>query len=42
MNRELAEAQAGLRKGRGTRGQIANESSKKLESSGEKHLLLLY
>ena len=35
MNRELADVQAGFRKGRGTRDQIANiaGSSKKQESS---------
>ena len=43
MNRELPDVQAGFRKGRGTRDQIANISwiSKKQEST-KKHLLLLY
>ena len=36
MNRELLDVQAGFRKGRGTRDQIANVgSSKKQESSGK-------
>ena len=44
MNRELPDVQAGFRKGRGTRDQIANirwiiKKSKKVR---EKHLLLLY
>jgi len=44
MNQELPDVQAGFRKGRGTRGQIANicciiEKSKRIP---EKHLLLLY
>ena len=43
MNRELPNVQAGLRKGRGTRDQIANIRCiiKKARVS-EKHLLLLY
>ena len=44
MNRELPDVQAGFRKGRGTRDQIANicyiiEKSKRVP---EKHLFLLY
>ena len=44
MNHELPDVQAGFRKGRGTRDQIANicwilEKSKRVP---EKHLLLLY
>ena len=44
VNRELSDAQAGFRKGRGTRDQIANirwimEKSKRVP---EKHLFLLY
>ena len=44
MNRELPDVQAGFRKGRGTREQIANiswiiEKSKRIP---EKHLFLLY
>ena len=44
VNRELSDVQAGFRKGRGTRDQIANidwikENSKRVP---EKHLLLLY
>ena len=44
MNQELPDVQAGFRKGRGTRDQIANicciiEKSKRIP---EKHLLLLY
>ena len=44
VNRELSDVQAGFRKGRGTRDQIANihwiiKKSKRLL---EKHLLLLY
>ena len=44
MNRELTHVQAGFRKGRGTRDQIANicwiiEKSKRVP---EKHLFLLY
>ena len=43
VNRELPDVQAGFRKGRGTRDQIANifGSSTKQESS-RKHLFLLY
>ena len=43
VNHELPDIQAGFRKGRGTRDQIANIRwiSKKQESS-KKHLLLLY
>ena len=39
VNRELPDVQAGFRKGRGTRDQIANIRSKRVP---EKHLLLLY
>ena len=44
VNQELPDAQTGLRKGRGTRDQIANihwiiKKSKRIQ---EKHLLLLY
>ena len=44
VNRELPDVQAGFRKGRGTRDQIANirwdhQKSKRVP---EKHLLLLY
>ena len=44
VNRELPDVQAGFRKGRGTRDQIANMSWiwKKQESSRKKHLFLLY
>ena len=47
VNRELPDAQVGFRKGRGTRGQIANvcRSSKKQESSRkkkQKKLVMLY
>ena len=44
MNRELPDAQAGYRKGRGTRDQIANICwiMKKSKRVPEKHLLLLY
>ena len=43
VNHELPDVQAGFRKGRGTRDQIANIcwQSKKQESS-KKHLFLLY
>ena len=43
MNQELPDVQAGLRKGRGTRDQIANIHwiIEKLRVPG-KHLLLLY
>ena len=39
VNQELPDVQAGFRKGRGTRDQIANIRSKRVP---EKHLLLLY
>ena len=44
VNRELPDVQAGFRKGRGTRGQIANirwiiEKARELQ---KKHLILLY
>ena len=44
MNCELPDVQAGFRKGRGTRNQIANIHwiIKKSERVPEKHLLLLY
>ena len=44
MNRELPNVQAGFRKGRGTRDQIANIHCiiKKGKRVPEKHLLLLY
>ena len=44
MNRELPDVQAGLRKGRGTRDQIANIQLDHWKSKRvpEKHLLLLY
>ena len=44
MNHELPDVQAGFRKGRGTRDQIANICwiIKKSERIPEKHLLLLY
>ena len=44
MNRELPDAQAELRKGRGTRDQIANILwiMEKIKRVPEKHLLLLY
>ena len=44
MNHELPDVQAGFRKGRGTRDQIANIQwiIKKSERVPEKHLLLLY
>ena len=44
MNQELPDIQAGFRKGRGTRDQIANIHwiIKKQESSRKKHLFLLY
>ena len=43
MNHELPDVQAGFRKGRGTRDQIANIRwiIKKAKSVPEKHLLLL-
>ena len=43
MKRELPDVQAGFRKGRGTRHQIANiAGSLKKQESSRKHLLLLY
>ena len=44
VNRELPDVQAGFRKGRGTRDQIANIHwiIKKSKRVPEKHLLLLY
>ena len=44
VNRELADVQAGFRKGRGTRDQIANIRLHLLKSKRipEKHLFLLY
>ena len=42
MNCELPDVQAGFRKGRGTRDQIANNSLAKSKRVPEKHLLLLY
>jgi len=44
VNCELADVQAGFRKGRGTRDQIANISwiIEKARKFLEKHLLLLY
>ena len=44
MNRELPDVQAGFRKGRGTRGQIANIRwiMEKARESQKKHLCLLY
>ena len=44
VNCELPDIQTGLRKGKGTRGQIANIGwiIKKSETVPEKHLLLLY
>ena len=43
MNRELPDVQAGFRKGRGTRDQIANiNGSSKKQEVPEKHLFLLY
>ena len=43
MNRELPDVQAGFRKGRGTRDQIANiHWIRKSKRVPEKHLLLLY
>ena len=43
MNRELQDVQAGFRKGRGTRDQIANiHWTIKKARVPEKHLLLLY
>ena len=44
VNRELPDAQAGFRKGRGTRDQIANICwiMEKLDSSRKKHLFLCF
>ena len=44
MNQELPDVQAGFRKGRGTRDQIANKYplDRKSKRVPEKHLLLLY
>ena len=44
VNRELPDVQAGFRKGRGTRGQIANTplDHGKSKRVSEKHLFLLY
>ena len=44
MNQELPDVQAGFRKGRGTKDQIANIRwiIKKAEKVPEKHLLLFY
>ena len=43
MNRELPDVQAGFRKGKGTRDQIANILDHiKSKSIPEKHLFLLY
>ena len=44
MNRELPDAKAGFRKGRGTRDQIANIQwiIKKAREFQKKHLFLLY
>ena len=45
MNRERPDVQAGFRKGRGTRDQIANSHwiiEKKSKKVPEKHLFLLY
>ena len=44
VNRELPDVQAGFRKGRGTRDQIANICGimEKTREFPEKHLLLLY
>ena len=44
MNRELPDVQAGFRKGRGTRDQIANihQIIKRAREFQKKHLLLLY
>ena len=43
VNRELPDVQAGFRKGRGMRDQIANiAGSLKSKSVPEKHLFLLY
>ena len=42
MNRELADVQAGFRKGRGTRDQIANILGSLKKRVPENHLFLLY
>ena len=43
VNRELSDVQAGFRKGRGTRGQIANiHWIKEKATDPEKHLRLLH
>ena len=44
VNRELPDVQAGFRKGRGTRGQIANIRwiMEKAREFQKKHLVLLY
>ena len=42
MNRELPDVQAGFRKGRGTRDQIAKVDNGKSKRVPEKHLFLLY
>ena len=42
LNCELPDVQAGFRKGRGTRDQIANNSLAKSKRVPEKHLLLRY
>ena len=43
VNRKLPDVQAGFRKGRETRGQVANMlAHRKSERVPEKHLLLLY
>ena len=46
MNRELPDVQAGFKKGKGTKDQIANIrwliEKKKKERTPEKYLLLLY
>ena len=42
VNRELPDVQAGFRKGRGTRDQIAKLDHGKSKRVPEKHLFLLY
>ena len=47
VNRELPDVQAGFRKGRGTRGQIANipwiiEKAREFQKKEKKNLLLLH
>ena len=42
VNRELPDVQAGFRKGRGTRDQIANSAGSWKKRVPEKHLFLLY